>query len=263
MRTSLFKPILKQNAGTSAIAIVALVIAALACGGSSGKPAPTEYVGAWTGADGSTLTIRADGSGDYKSGGTSVTNGSVEIDDSGKTLTIKLLGMGPSFNIDKAPSGNKMTLSGVVYSKGGSSSDTKSDTTSKKSSNSSDDIPSDSDLQDLARTTVLDFNDAIQSGDFNDFHATLSKPFQKEASADKLEGVFNEFIKAKLDFREVRNLDAKFTAEPEIVKQAGYDMLQLKGQYATTPRKTNFELKYINEDGEWKLSSININTKDQ
>ena len=118
-------------------------------------------------------------------------------------------------------------------------------------------------LQDLARTTVLDFNDAIQSGDFNDFHATLSKPFQKEASADKLEGVFNEFIKAKLDFREVRNLDAKFTAEPEIVKQAGYDMLQLKGQYATTPRKTNFELKYINEDGEWKLSSININTKDQ
>ena len=266
--------IVKALEGRSAVISLLLVggiffLVGFACNSGS-KPLPSEYVGVWTAADGSTISLRADATGDYKSGGTSVSGGAVEIDDAKKEMTIKLVGIGPTFKIDKPPSNGQMTLDGMVYRRAGESSDTKSDDTSSKKDNfstdddsSNGDVPSNDKLQNLAKTSVLDFNDAVQSGDFSDFHDTLSKPFQKEASADKLAGVFHEFVEAGVNLKEVKGLDAKFTTKPAIVRSAGYDMLTLEGYYPTTPRKTNFKLKYINEDGDWKLSSININTKDQ
>jgi hypothetical protein len=235
-----------------------LLAIGLACG--SKTPPPAQYVGTWTGSDGSEITIRADGSGDYKSGNSSVSGGSVTIDESGKSLKITMLSMGPTYTIDKPPAGDQMTLSGVVFRKGGGTN-VKTDEPSSKTTSSGDDIPPEDELQDLARQTILDFNSAIQSDDFSDFHATLAEPFKKEVSAEKLAGVFHEFVKAKPDFSSVSNLDATFTTPPAMVEQAGHDMLRLKGNYATKPRRTNFELKYIYEDGSWKLSHIDINTK--
>ena len=108
------------------------MVVGFACGGSS-TPPPSGYVGFWTGEDGSTITIRGDGGADYKSGGSSISGGSVTIDEGTKTLKISLAGFGPSYTIDKAPSGNQMTLSNVVYKKGVGSSDSKPDTSSKPS----------------------------------------------------------------------------------------------------------------------------------
>jgi hypothetical protein len=244
-----------------------LFVLGFACNSGS-KPLPPEYVGVWTATDGTTVTLRSDATGDYRSGGTHVTGGAVEIE--GNTMTIKLVGMGPSFKIDQPPSNGQMTLDGMVYRRLGGDSDTSSsdtkakdeDTSTKKTSTSAD-IPSESELQDLARQSILDFNDAVQSGDFSDFHATLAKPFQKEASAEKLAGVFHEFVEAHLNFSEVRKVDATFTSKPGMLTSAGYDMLNLEGFYPTTPRRTNFKLKYVNEGGDWKLASINVNTKNQ
>jgi hypothetical protein len=242
-----------------------LFVLGFACG-KGDKPAPPEYVGAWTGDDGSTLTIRADGSGDYKNGGTTVTGGAVSVE--GDKLSITFVGVGPSFKIDKAPSGNQMTLEGVVYRKGGSS-DTSTDKSSSNDKSSSDDkkasgdVPSDSDLQSLVKQTLMDFNGAIQSGDFSDFHDTLSEPFQKQASPEKLAGVFHEFVENKLDFSSAKNLTATFSPTPSVEKEGSYKVLHVQGYYPTKPRKTNFNFKYIKEEGEWKLSSIEVNTKDQ
>ena len=247
----------KSSAASFLLALSVLFVVGFACGKGDSKPPPAEYIGAWTGDDGSTLTIRGDGSGDYKSGSTSVTGGSVSVEDN--KLSITFVGVGPSFKIDKAPSGNQMTLEGVVYHKGGGSSD---DDTSSDNQPSGD-VPANSELQSLVKQTVLDFNDAIQSGDFSDFHETLSSPFKKQASAEKLEGVFHEFVENKLDFSSVQDLTATFSPPPDIEKDSGYKVLHLKGSYPTKPRKTNFDLKYIKEEGDWKLSSIEINTKDQ
>ena len=118
------------------LSLSALLVVALACGGSK-TPPPAAYVGAWTGADGSTITVRGDGSGDYKSGGTSVTGGSVTIDEGAKTMKIAFAGLGPSFTIDKAPAGGQMTLSGVVYKNGSGSSSSSSTSSSSTSSSSS------------------------------------------------------------------------------------------------------------------------------
>ena len=93
-------------------------------------------------------------------------------------------------------------------------SDDKSSGDKSSSDKSSGDIPSDSKLQSLAKQTLMDFNEAIQSGDFSDFHSTLSEPFQQQASADKLAGVFHEFVESKIDFSSAKNLDATFTPAP-------------------------------------------------
>jgi hypothetical protein len=115
----------KQTASSLLLVLGMLVFIGLACG--SKTPPPPQYVGVWSGEDGTLITIRGDGSGDYKSGGSSVSGGSVTIDEAAKTLKVTLATMGPSYTIDKPPSGNQMTLSGVVFRKGGGS-DTKSDT---------------------------------------------------------------------------------------------------------------------------------------
>ncbi|HQU83626.1 MAG TPA: NTF2-like N-terminal transpeptidase domain-containing protein [Pyrinomonadaceae bacterium] len=123
-------------------------------------------------------------------------------------------------------------------------------------------VPSDDQLQKLARETILDFNDAIQKKDFADFHSHVSKPFQKEASPERFNEVFKDFIAGKVDFSEVEDLQATFTDTPSVEKQVGYKTLLLNGTYPTTPRTMKFELKYIPEGKEWKLISIRVSTKD-
>ena len=86
----------------------------LACGG--GKPAPTQYQGHWTGADGSTLYMDADGRSGFKAGSKSVDGGAVTFDDSAKTFTISLFGISNTWKIDQEPNDSgEMTLNGVTY----------------------------------------------------------------------------------------------------------------------------------------------------
>lgn len=132
-----------------------------------------------------------------------------------------------------------------------------------KSDASKGEVPSDREAQEIARTTLLDFNDAIQKGDFEDFHRTISKPFQKQASPTRLRDAFKVFIDAKIDFSEVRGMTAVMSTAPSVEKKMGINNLQLKGYYPTSPRKTNFDFKYIPEGDEWKLIAIEVNTKDQ
>jgi len=123
-------------------------------------------------------------------------------------------------------------------------------------------VPTDPQSQELARETILDFNDAIQSGDFSTFHGNVSKPFQRQASPAKMEDAFKAFIEAKPDFSEVKTLTATFSPSPSIQRQSGVRHLQVKGYFETSPRRMNFDLKYIPEGKDWKLISIEVNTRD-
>jgi len=109
----------------------------------------------------------------------------------------------------------------------------------------------------------MDFNAAIQSADFTDFHRTISKPFQKQVTPERFKQVFQVFIDADIDFREIRTLDADFTSTPAVESSLGVKTLKLKGFYPTSPRNTRFDLKYIPEGQDWKLIAIEINTKDE
>lgn len=253
MKHSLDVSLIRGNASINfIIAISMLVLVGLACRGS-GKPAPAEYVGFWTGANGATISIRADGTGDYESGGavnTTVSGGTVDINDGEKTLSIKFAGMGPTFKIDKAPDGNQMTLSGVVYKRRGVAAALE--------------MPSEPELQDLVKATMLDFNDAVQSGDFTSFHKKAAKKWQEQNTAEEMKDAFKEFVDNKENFnlKGVSEMKPTFEPAPTFEPLAGEKALSLSGWYATTPKKLKFELKYLREDSSWRLASIRIRTAD-
>ena len=135
--------------------------------------------------------------------------------------------------------------------------------TSTKADASTGNVPTEDQLQEIVKTTVMDFNAAIQSADFTDFHRTISKPFQKQVTPERFKQVFQVFIDADIDFREIRTLDADFTSTPAVESSLGVKTLKLKGFYPTSPRNTRFDLKYIPEGQDWKLIAIEINTKDE
>ncbi|MBL8182162.1 MAG: hypothetical protein JNL64_11205 [Blastocatellia bacterium] len=247
---------MKRNMISALLAAAALLTVGLACNMNK-KPAPAEYVGTWIATDGAKITISADGGGDYISGNgsTKVTGGSFEMAEDGKSFKIGFAGMGPTFKIDKAPSGGQMTLDGVVY---------KSTTGGSTTSSTSDvkpEVPSKEKLQTLVKTSFLEFGDAVQAEDFSDFHKKVAKVWRDSSTPEKLDEAFKVFTEKKEIYnfnKAVAPLDATFSPEPKIEKVQGLDALIVKGSYPTKPRVANFEFKYVMDDGTWKLIGVNV-----
>lgn len=271
-----------RNAKASAFFVVGILIfVGLGCFGSgkssSSKPVPSEYFGSWTGQDGSTITIRADGKGDYKSGGTSVDGGTVEINDAKKELSITFFSIGPTLKIDSPPSGDEMKLDGVTYKRNGGSAPTTSTTDTKKkpadtpatketpapkpfekADASRGEIPEDDELQEMTQKTLVEFNDGVLADDFTDFFQTISKLWQRQSSPAKLKNTFQDFIDKKIDIGAVRTMEANFTSKPRVDDSKGFKELILEGKYSTSPLPTYFELKYTPEGKSWKLTGISV-----
>lgn len=251
---------MKKNLFTLSIAICALLAVGLACGKSAtdAKPVGPEFVGAWRANDGSTITIRSDSTADYKIGSSSVSGGKAEVSEKDKTLKIGLLGMGTPMKLDKPPTNGEMTVDGVVYKNSGGGS-----TSSTSSSDVKPEIPNEDKLQTLVKTTFLDFNDGVQGEDFTDFHKKIAKVWRDSSTPEKLGEAFKSFTEDKENFnfkRAVSPIDAVFTPDPAIEKVADLDALVVQGYYPTKPARANFELKYVMDDGTWKLIAINVNT---
>ena len=93
----------KNNKITISILFAIFALIVLGCSGGSKtpmKPLPSEFVGSWTGSDGSTISIRGDGSGDYHSGNFKVEGGKAEMSEDGKSLSITFFGIGKTLKID-------------------------------------------------------------------------------------------------------------------------------------------------------------------
>lgn len=242
-------------------ALVVLFAVGLACSNNraaDAKPAGPEFVGVWVASDGSTITIRSDSSADYKIGGSSVSGGKAEVSEKDKTLRIGLLGMGSPMKLDKAPANGEMTVDGIVYKKGGGRSISQSN-----QAPTSVPIPSEDKLQSLAKATMMDFNDAVTNDDFATFHGKTAKPLQDSGTPDEMKSEFQSFVDQKEKFylrQALKDVNAKFSPAPSMGKVEEFDVLTLEGYYPTTPSKLGFKLKYVQEDGAWKLFGINIKT---
>jgi len=268
MKNTLKKTLNGRNATVSLLLVLGIFfVMGFACGGSS-TPPPSQYVGFWIGEDSSTITIRADGGADYKSGNSSVSGGSVTIDEGAKTLKISFASLGPNFTIDKAPSGDRMTLSGVVYKKSGGDSDTKTDKTFSSDDKStgddkaSGDAPSKNEAERLIKATFSDFSDAVDSGDFTDFYENSSKDFQASYTKDQVKTTFNVFVenksKALPSLQDVQTKSATFSSGPSIEMEKGIKMMVADGEFEMKPNSVKFETKYELEKGEWKMLKFKI-----
>ena len=117
-------------------------------------------------------------------------------------------------------------------------------------------VPSDTELKKLTDDTLLLFNSAVQSQDFGPFYKSTAKLWQEQTTPDKLKAAFKTFIEQKFDIASIiENVKPVFEPPPAINSDG---LLNVQGSYPIKPDKLAFVLEYLNEDGAWKLASINV-----
>jgi hypothetical protein len=256
-----------KSKANAVFALMILTLAVLGCsgGGSGGnknsKPVTAAYHGGWASSDGASLQITADGLGYYRNAGTTVNGAAVELDDTGKVLKLSFLGVSvKEFQINQEPSNGTMKLDGVVYKRLGDGEGTP---TPKTSGHSDDpDMPSESERDALVSGTMEDFAGAVEKGDFTEFRSdNCSNAFKTSISAGRFNELFGTFIKQKKGLlpilRSTADMTPDYSPEPNITDDDDVKLLNLNGSYNTT-QKTNFELKYVKEGGDWKIFGIKI-----
>jgi len=120
-------------------------------------------------------------------------------------------------------------------------------------------VPSERALEALVKTTLLTFNDANVTGNYEVSHAKLSKPFREQFSVERLARRFQEFSKKHVDFDIVAALKPAYDPAPKV---DGDGKLLVKGSFPTEPLQVYFNLEFIPSDGEWKLIGINVKVGD-
>ena len=117
-------------------------------------------------------------------------------------------------------------------------------------------LPSDKEVRQTVLAAVLDFNAAIQKGDFSDFYKNTSLAWQAQLTERKLKNAFQPFIDAGVKLDGAKGVEAVFDVAPEI---NGEGLLVVSGYYPTTPHRIVFSMKFIYELPNWKLFGLNIN----
>jgi hypothetical protein len=119
-------------------------------------------------------------------------------------------------------------------------------------------VPTDKELKTLTLNSLLLFNTAIQTKNFDSFYDKSAKLWQKETTPEKMLEVFQSFIDKEIDIAPIAELKPIFEGTPA-VNEDGF--LMIKGSYAMESSKVAFQLQYVYEDESWKLAGINVQVK--
>ncbi|MBY0611081.1 MAG: hypothetical protein K2P80_02745 [Beijerinckiaceae bacterium] len=107
----------------------------------------------------------------------------------------------------------------------------------------------------LAKTTLMTFNDANITGNYNVLHAKLSKPFRDQFSPDKLKETFKEFAEKHI---EIDAIVAQALVPSTETAIDGDGVMRMMGAFDTKPKNVKYRLSFIRSDGEWKPLGINV-----
>jgi hypothetical protein len=124
------------------------------------------------------------------------------------------------------------------------------------------DVPDESEIKSLSDKMLLDWNRAMQKGDFSAFYKNdCAKVWQEQTTAEKLDDTFTKQLGGqKVDFSgAIKEMEPNFEPEPAIAKVGDFDVLTVQGYYDTKPNRFSFRLKLVQEDEAWKLVGLNIN----
>ena len=156
-----------------------------------------------------------------------------------------------------------MTLDGMIYKKGGSSSSSPDTTSSSKSGDtSSGDVPSDSEIASLLKNSFSDFTEAVSTDDFSDFYDHSSGDFKASYTKDETATTFKTFVDQKdkvlPSLRDVQSEKAKYSSPPSVRTEKGIKVLTADGEFPTSPNTVKFETDYELEKGEWKIVKFKV-----
>lgn len=119
-------------------------------------------------------------------------------------------------------------------------------------------LPPVGELNKLATQSLLNFSQAAQAKDFGAFHATLAGPFQRTKTPEELLTIFRSFVDQGINLAGIAEMTPVFDPAPSINEDG---LLRLQGRYPTRPSQVIFDMKYIQENGIWRLMGINVKVK--
>ena len=110
--------------------------------------------------------------------------------------------------------------------------------------------------EEVAVKTLLSFSQAVQKGDFQEFHqAQVADSAKNELTTEKLNETFAEFIKNKTDISPKENANITYSPQPEINDNS----LNLSGSYpGASGKMIEFKMQYVKNTGNWGLTTIDI-----
>lgn len=125
--------------------------------------------------------------------------------------------------------------------------------------------PTEAESQALVKSTLSDFANAIDKGDFAAFKANASKEFQTQFSDDQLKTSFKSFIDQKEVvvpiLRDAATKNAKFASVPAPREEKGNTLLKTDGAVDSEPQPVEVKNDYVYQDGKWKLLTIGVELK--
>lgn len=114
----------------------------------------------------------------------------------------------------------------------------------------------------LVKQTMKDFTKGIEDGNFSALNQSASKEFQKQVGADKFKTAFQSMIDKKdvvvPILESAETMTPQYSGTPAIQEEGGGYTLPLSGSFATEPAKNNFNFKYVWQDSQWKLLSVEV-----
>lgn len=119
-------------------------------------------------------------------------------------------------------------------------------------------VPSDDDQDILIRSTLSALNDANMTGNYAVFFAKASKQFQQQVSMDKVATGAEVFRRNKLFFESIVTDDYD-TYQKGVINADG--ALVLAGTFKSDKMIVTYDLKYVQNDNEWKLLGFTVNAK--
>lgn len=113
--------------------------------------------------------------------------------------------------------------------------------------------PTDDEVAELARDTLVSLNEAVLADDFTSFHADMARRLKNEASPEELAENFAAFTAQGIDITGVAEAEPIFSAPPTIRDD---ERLHAKGYFLIGKRQVDFDLEYAYEHPAWKLDGI-------
>jgi hypothetical protein len=107
----------------------------------------------------------------------------------------------------------------------------------------------------LIKATLLTFNDANITGNYEVLHAKLSKPFRDTFSPEQLQETFRIFAQRHVDLKIVAAKSPIAGREPSVTDDG---VLLLYGYFDTEPSHVYYELEFIMSDGDWRPIRIDV-----
>jgi hypothetical protein len=117
-------------------------------------------------------------------------------------------------------------------------------------------LPAEETLKEMVNATMLDLAIAIKAKDFRGFYKKTAALWKEQTTPEDLAKNFRSFTDKNLDLTVLQNLEPVFAKAPALDEN---DWIIIEGYYPSKPSRAYFTMKFLSEDGVWKLAAVDLN----